>query len=457
MKNIFFAWLLLMVCAQAYAQKEISFKPLRYDDDFSYLKNDSSNSPYKKTKYLPLSKDNSYYLSFGGDVRYQYFHIKNENWGDSPEDKDGFLFSRLLLHGDLHAGKYLRAFVQLQSSMVSGKTETSPVDEDPLEVHQAFIDLYLNTGKKNRITLRTGRQELAYGSQRLIAVRDGPNNRQSFDALKIMLAGKNYKADLFTSRYVKAKKGLFNDGFNKDAKFWGVYVTKNKIPVLQNIDVYYMGLWKRKSVFDEAGAKELRYSVGSRIWSSKGAFKYDAEGLYQFGEFGNKDINAWTLSLNMAYKFSNIKFKPELGLKTEAISGDAHYGDDKLQSFNPLFPRGGYFGLASLIGPANLYDVHPSLQLELTKKLFLDVDYDLFWRYSINDGIYTPGVALIYSGKNNPYRFIGAQLSGNIFYTPNSMLYFRGEFTRFYSGPFLKAAGPGKDILFTGITAQLKF
>jgi hypothetical protein len=41
-------------------------------------------------------------------------------------------------------------------------------------------------------------------------------------------------------------------------------------------------------------------------------------------------------------------------------------------------------------------------------------------------------------------------------YAPNGFLYFRGEFTFFNAGPYLKAVGTGKDILFTGVTAQLK-
>jgi hypothetical protein len=139
------------------------------------------------------------------------------------------------------------------------------------------------------------------------------------------------------------------------------------------------------------------------------------------------------------------------------ISGDARYNDNKLQTFNPLFPRGGYFGLASLIGPVNLFDIHPSFSLELTKTLSFDVDYDIFWRYSTRDGIYTPGVSLIYSGKNNSKKFIGSQLSSDLIYIPNDFLYFRGEFTWFKAGDFLKAAGEGKDILFAGMTAQVKF
>lgn len=434
-----------------------SFKTLRYDEDYGYLKTDSNSNWYKKTKYTDLPGSKLAYISFGGDIRYQYFYIKNEDWGEAPVDKDRFILTRYLVHADLHAGKYFRTFIQLQSSLANGKeAPPSPVDENQLDLHQAFFDVSLPSDSHS-FMLRVGRQELLYGSQRLVAVREGPNNRQSFDAAKLVYAKNNFSADMFFSHYVRSKQQIFDDGFNKNTKFWGAYIVRNKLPFLRNLDLYYFGLWKRKTNFDDGTGEELRHSIGSRIWSNKNNFRYDVEGLYQFGTFAKKNINAWTLSFNLGYKFNNKKLKPEIGLKTELISGDARYNDNKLQTFNPLFPKGGYFGLASLIGPANLFDIHPSFALELTKTLLFDVDYDIFWRYSTQDGIYTPGVSLIYSGKNNSNQFIGSQLSSDLIYTPNNFLYFRGEFTWFNAGNFLKAAGEGMDILFAGLTAQLKF
>ena len=195
--------------------------------------------------------------------------------------------------------------------------------------------------------------------------------------------------------------------------------------------MYYFGLWKSNARFDDGIGKEMRHSIGSRIWANKKFWRYDIEGLYQFGDFANKKIDAWTFSINTGYKFANAILKPEIGIKTELISGDATYNDNKLQTFNPLFPRGGYFGLVSLIGPANLFDIHPSFTLELSRRLFLNMDYDIFWRYSRNDGIYGPNVALIYSGNNSNQKSIGRQYSTYLEYTPNNFLYFRGEFTWF--------------------------
>ena len=440
------------------SQRIGSFKPLRYDEDYSFLEKDTTKDWYPKMKFVPLSQNKTMYISCGGDVRFQYFYAKNEGWGETPADKDGYILTRYLLHADFHAGKYFRTFIQLQSSLANGKeTVPSPVDENQLDLHQAFVDAVVPLNERHLLTVRVGRQELLYGSQRLIAVRDGPNNRQSFDAVKLFYSQNNFKADLFFSHFVRSTPQIFDDGFNKNTKFWGAYIVRDKLSFLKNLDLYYLGLWKKKAAFDDGIGKELRHSIGSRIWSNKNNWRYDIEGVYQFGKFAEKNINAWTLSFNTGYKFSKAKFKPEAGIKTEWISGDVSYGDKKLQTFNPLFPRGGYFGLASLIGPANLFDIHPSLTLELKKTLFLDIDYDIFSRYSKNDGIYGPNVLLIYSGKNNPYKFIGKQLSTDVVYTPINFLYFRWEFTWFDAGQYLKETGVGKDIVFTGVTAQLKF
>jgi hypothetical protein len=181
------------------------------------------------------------------------------------------------------------------------------------------------------------------------------------------------------------------------------------------------------------------------------------EAIYQFGDFADKKISAWTVSAHIDYQLNHLKFDPEIGLKTEIISGDAAYGDKKLGTFNPLFPRGGYFGLAALVGPADLIDAHPSLNLFFNDKLTLDLDYDVFWRYSIHDGVYAPNAAMIYSGENSSAKFIGQQYSSVVGYDTSPFLSFAWEFTWFKTGQFLKEAGPGKNILFSCITAELKF
>jgi hypothetical protein len=397
-----------------------------------HAQSDTTHDWYKRIKYIPLSANGKSSLSFGGDFRYQY------------------------LHGDLHIGKGFRTFLQLQSSGAGGRPNTSPVDDNPLELHQAFVDISNRSTAPLKLTLRTGRQELSYGSQRLVSVREGPNNRQSFDAIKLMSAWKNVKTDFFFSHYVAARKGIFDDRFNKNTLFWGNYWTIKNVPVIGGIDLYYLGLQRKEASFDNVKGKETRHSIGTRLFGNSGNWDYDAEALYQFGDISGSNIPAWTASLNTNYQFKGCLFQPELGLKTELISGDKNIDDNKVQTFNPLFPRGGYFGLAALIGPANLFDIHPAASLNCSRKTALNFDVDFFWRYSINDGIYGPNTALLYTGKQVAERHIGNQFSTDFVFIPDPFIYLRAEFTWLKAGSYLKQVSAGKNILFGGVTVQLK-
>jgi len=449
---------LLLLALKGTAQSYPDFKSLRYDEDYSFLQNDTlKDNAYKSLKFTPLDKSGNTNIGFGGDLRYQYFYEKNGNWGDAPVDNDGYVLGRFLLHTDFHTGDFFRAFLQIQGSSADSRMDPSPVDSNPLEVHQAFLDIILMRSAGNKLTLRTGRQELSYGSQRLVSVREGPNNRQSFDALKLMAVKGNYAADFFYSHYVVASDGIFDDDSNAKRQFWGSYFQINKVPAIKNVDLYYFGYHRENAFFDDGQGTEKRHSVGTRLSGRYGNWRYDAEAVYQFGSLEEKEISAWTASINTGYQFSTIPFHPEIGIKGEVISGDRQIGDHQLGTFNPLFPRGGYFGLASLIGPSNLIDFHPSLNLEISKNIEWIIDYDMFWRHSTNDGLYAPSGAMIYPTGTSDSRKIGNQIESEIVFQPNQYLYFRLEATWFAAGDYIKQSGPGKDIFFAGTTVQLRF
>jgi hypothetical protein len=407
MKNLLRLILFGLANLESPAQELPAFKALRYEEDYRFLRADSSRTWYEKLKYTPLSQRGQAYLSLGGEVRYQYFRFRNEDWGEMPKDRDGYVLTRYLTHADLRTGRHVRAFVQLQSSLANSRLPApSPVEENPLDLHQAFVEVNPAAGSWGQFTLRMGRQELRYGSQRLVSVRELPNNRQAFDAAKAVLAGKRYSLDAFYSHYVRARKGIFDDRVSGAIRLWGVYGVGKALPWGGNLDLYYLGLWKKRVAFDDGDGEELRHSAGSRVWGGNAGWQYDLEGVYQFGTVGGKIIRAWTLSSNVSCKLPALRFAPEIGLKAELISGDGVREDNRLQTFNPLFPKGAYFGLAAFIGPANLGDVHPSLALELVPdKLTFTLDYDAFWRYSRNDGIYNQSATLSIRAKGQPAAF----------------------------------------------------
>ena len=268
---------------------------------------------------------------------------------------------------------------------------------------------------------------------------------------------KKLRVDAFLTNYVQARKGIFDDDFSKGVQFWGAYAAFSKLHKLNNLDLYYLGYKKKLAMFDDGKGLELRHSFGMRSAGSYGSFQYDAEGLYQFGHLDGNKISAWTASANLSYTFKELSCSPRAGLKTEFVSGDLSYDDGKLNTFNPLFPRGGYFGLAALIGPANLFDIHPYIEFQLSKSVTFTQDYDVFWRMQRNDGLYAVNGRLLYSGKGTQSKYIGSQLGSALEYNPTSYLYFRLEYTWFDSGSYLMETGEGKNISMFGATATFKF
>ncbi|RDC55158.1 hypothetical protein DU508_18585 [Pedobacter chinensis] len=457
MKKLSLILIGLVIALPVFAQLKPVFKPLRSEDDFSYLKNDSLKNWYRTIKFIPLNSKKDFYATIGGEIRTQYFNVQNESWGDQQVDDDNYLLNRSLLHFDLHYRKNIRLFLQLQSSLAFSRIDASPVDNNPLDLHQAFIDMNLIRNKENKLMLSVGRQEMQYGSQRLVSLRERPNNRQAFDGIKITFAKKSLNNSSFFTLPVANKPNSFDDNINRNVKFWGNYTVLHNLRFLNNLDLYYLGIWKKNFKFGNFTQRELRHSTGIRVWKETGNWQYDFEAVYQFGKFGTSDISAYTLSSNSSYTFTGLKAKPKIGLKAEVISGDNDPKDHKLQTFNALYPKGAYFGLAALIGPSNLMDLHPYLEVKLNQKIVLAVDYDLFWRYSENDGIYATNLHTLYKGQTMDGRFIGQQLAADLSYRLSPYLSITTEATWFIAGTYLENVSKGKNILLTGATIQLKF
>ena len=170
------------------------YKPLRYEEDYSYLKDLSRRTDFwDALNYIPLGAQEGWYLSLGGEIRQRYEFFHHEEAGSQPADRHGnnsYALQRYLLHGDLHLGSPLRVFVQVMSGLEDGRIggPRPDIDRDTFDIHQAFMDVMSPFSAKGSLTWRLGRQEFRYGSGRLIDVREAPNLRRSFDASRTAFA-----------------------------------------------------------------------------------------------------------------------------------------------------------------------------------------------------------------------------------------------------------------------------
>jgi len=434
-----------------------NFKLLRFDEDYTALK-DSARAFYNRLKYLPLSESGKTYVSFGGELRTELDRAQHEDWGARNVGRNIFLLQRYQLHADLHLNDRIRIFGQLRSGLENGrKNGPRPIDEDQLNVQNLFIDLIPYKGMDDKMTIRVGRQELQYGSGRLLDVREGPNLRLYFDGTKVAYTSPKWNVDAFIMVAGRVKTGIFDNPISRKSSLWGIYST-HAVAKMLNIDLYYLGIDRAEAGFDEGVATESRHTVGTRLWANGNELLYNFEIGYQLGKFGAADIRAWGGSMDIGYRFANLNGAPTVKLRSDFISGDDVKGDGKLGSFNALYPNGGYFGMNPQAGPANLLSIHPNLTWSPARKVLLSFETVFYWRQSLQDGIYRPDGTLSLGSSNSDSRYIGTAYVSTVSWQINGFLSYNAGVQYFKTGDFINDVIPQhKDGFFISSLLGIKF
>lgn len=453
--------------ASAEEQAPPRFLTLRHEEDYRSLQGKKNLDAWERWKYIPGNERGDLFLSIGGEARWTFERFGNPEWGEEAEDDNGYSLLRTMLHADLRAPGGLRFFLGLMSNHELGRLGgPRPPDENRLGVHQAFLEL-----TRGDLRLRLGRQELQYGSGRLISIREGPNSRNSFDGFRLDFGRGSWRTDVFASRPVETDEGTLDDGTIDSRALWGIYWTK-ELGRQRGLDLYYLGWENEEASFDQGPGEELRHSLGIRFFRPPGdGWDYNFEAVLQQGRYRGPgeegSILAWTLASDTGFTFGNGSLgkgtgglgsmRPRIGLKVNITSGDRDPLDPDLGTFNPLVPRGNYFGDIGLLGPYNLVDVHPSLHLTLHEKVRLRLDAVVFWRQSDEDGVYGNPGNLVRSGRRSTARFIGFQPGVELSWDLSRFWSLSGILSYFDAGRFLEETGPAENVSYVELKAGVRF
>jgi hypothetical protein len=434
-----------------------AYKMLRFDEGYSCLTNEANRTDFfDPVKYIPLRRDDPlWYLSFGGELRERVEGNYDPNFGIGGVGSDSYLLQRITLLADVHLGERVRFFVEGISGIVEGESQTPPpIQQDPGDLQFAFVDVLPWLTDDQRLTLRAGRFGMSFGAGRLVATRAAPNIPFRFDGFETLFSRPSWDATAFLTQPVKDSGHI--DSEDHSTTFWGLYVTRYfDAPRTTGLDLYYLGIHNDQATYASGTAEEDRHSLGAREFGVWKQWDWDAEQVIQFGNFGNDSILAWTAAINGGYTW-NVPFQPRLGIKTGIVSGDHDPHDGRLETFDPLFFKSGYFNDASLIRPSNLIGVHPNLGLQLTRSLSIDGGADWFWRYSRNDAVYgVPGSIAVPALSNAP-SYIGTALDVNLNWQIQRHISFQASYVHFLTGDYIHQAG-GQDVDYFSTTITFLF
>ncbi|HEY3129545.1 MAG TPA: alginate export family protein [Acidobacteriota bacterium] len=442
--------------------KPTSYQGLRYEEDWTFLRQNSDNDPWRRLKFIPLGDDGKIYLSMGGQARFRTERWANFSFGGPGRRDDTFGLWRVRLHQDLHVGQSFRFFVEAKSALLGpdrqlpGGRRTS--DVDTVDLQNAFIDLRIPFGGNTTLTLRPGRQELAFGRERLVGIADWTNTRKTFDGVRGIAKLGWWRVDTFWARPVRIKKYAFN-GNSTDTNFFGAYAV-GKIPTTNLVlDVYWLGLDRSNSALGSFVAKENRHTIGARTGGkiSNSDFDFDVESARQFGSFGDRDISAGMFASVLGYHFSKVAGAPRAYVGFDYASGGNPAGE-KIRTYNQLFPSAHpYFGFIDAIGRQNISDLSEGLSLKPMRRLEVGLDGHVFRRASAQDALYDPGGNVLRKGSLGLSKNVGSEIDLMLKYAIDAHTVVTTGFSHLFAGDFIKESGSARGIDFAYLALQYTF
>lgn len=382
------------------------FGPLRYDDPVEITEGVS-------TALKDIGFGDGDEVSIGGSVRERVESWEHPFVGYGGPDQT-YLLSRVLVQADARFDEDLRVFVQLGNHWETGREPgPMPTDIDRLDVQQGFVDLYWG-GPSDGV--RLGRQEMMFGSNRLVDIREGPNIRQSFDGVRAWATvDGGARLDVFWNHPTLDKPGDFDDEPDPSQQFWGVYLAAMPTP-LQGLkmDIYYLGLWRTPRSgppLDAGPATETRHSLGTRLFGARDRLDFNFEVVYQFGSFSPlvgspRHLAAWAFFSESGLTFSDA-WRTRLALRADVTSGGDSRGNGTLGTFYPLFPKNNVFSESSIFTEMNTIHIHPYVQVQPRPSLAMQLAVWPVWRENRADAIYTPPGGALAPGNANRSAYAG--------------------------------------------------
>ena len=434
---------------------------VRYDEDWDRLVNPSERTGRwtERFKYLPLGEDGAYLVS-GLELRARNENYRSNLWGGADAPDDGYLWVRALPYGDLHVGRF-RAFVQpIAAYAISVAPSASPVDRTSLDLLQGFADVRLGPGRTGDtkgfgVTVRAGRELMSFGNERLIGTRYGPNVPLAFDGVRAIVSLPGAVVSIMDKRPVRQGLREFDDRSDRRRRLSGLYAT---IPHEGGeLDIYWLRYGNAAASFADGEGRETRYSVGARLGGSAGHWHWDVEGVFQYGKLAASRIRAWTGSLELGHRFPESDLSPDALLRVSVISGDRRSDDDRIGTFNALFPRGKYFGELSPVGPTNLVAVTPRLTVSIAEPLTVAFAATAYWRYATADGVYDIPGNLIRPAGGSRARSIGQEIETSFSWQAMPELEVSGSVSVFNAGTFLRETGPHRTIGMVALETNFRF
>lgn len=419
-----------------------------YDIDFRYL----DTPGHEKDIFDPIKRmdlGNDWLLSFGGNFWYRYTHETDSRLNAAGTNND-FHMLRTRFHADLWYKDKVRLFAEGIDARAFG-SELPPLvtDRNHADILNLFTDIKLANVNNGPVYVRAGRQELLYGSQRLISTLDWVNTRRTFQGVKAFWRTPTWDIDAFWMRPMVIEKGNV-DNWDTNQNFYGLWASHRPKPG-HLIDLYYLSLDNNRNVSPTnlslgniMQGNSIVHTLGGRLVGNIDSFLYELEGMYQFGQRSNLDISAFAVATGVGYRLP-MPMNPQAWIRYDFASGDGKSTDGRSNTFNQLFPFGHYYmGFLDRVGRQNIHDFNAQFTMHPAPWITFISQYHRFYLANNRDYLYNAaGLATLRDITGQSGSHIGDEIDFRANFHVNRHQDVLVGYSKMFSGNFLEKQAPG--------------
>ncbi len=313
-------------------------------------------------------------------------------------------------------------------------------NEGTVQIFEAWAEPFITS----RLSVRMGRQKLAFDNQRLFAENDWRPNSGAHDAFNLRYYGTKFSSDLAIAWNQNAQDAstaerFFDNTYNGAVAYKGLAVSYLKYNLNEQ---WTLSSINSAEAFQSTKPKDdkeklyVRFTDGGRIEYQKGNWYLTASGYLQSGWLASgKKVTAWYIQPEIRY---SKKDKITVRLGAEVFSGDdaTHVASNKVvdHNFNALYGVAHIFNgtmdfftkFPSDISNAGLFNPYLFVIKNVGKKVEMKIDFHLFYsenNYKTNkvsddfkSGVIIPKYLgfendFLITFKPNPYTKINAGAS----------------------------------------------
>ena len=351
-------------------------------------------------------------LKFNGEIRYRWEYEDNFSqkfYGENPPkggSDDGFLLQRIRLTFDFNPHKNVYISAGLQDSRAYDVALSDDtfyksrlgLEHNPNEDHWELFDTYLELRNLfgQELSLKGGRQIIAYGDRRVFGPgKWGNSGKYIWDAVKLSYKfGENF-VDTFYGANIIHKPDRFS--LNHRHFFEACAVYSHFLVSMQDRKIYVEPFFVRKwDAHDNFKSKDNTYDdfysnyYGIRSYAEiVPGLDYDFTFVWQVGEWGNDDIEAYGYHLLAGYKFKAVPWAPRVSAEFSYASGDDDPTDGDRGTFDGVLgARDKMYGRMNLMQWKNLQDAQLNLEFKSFKSLGFKAELHKFWLAEKKDAWY---------------------------------------------------------------------